>query len=82
MKPASSSIFQPASAPPVPRQRYIIVGTNAARRWIVKDSREQLGAVFRSMDAALHFARREAGVLGCGILIDSGPVELACLQGC
>jgi hypothetical protein len=61
--------------------RYLIVGESAAHRWIVKDNRGRLGAVFRSASVALRFAQREAGALGCGIVIDSSPVELECLKG-
>jgi hypothetical protein len=63
---------------PEPRS-YILVGESAARRWIVKDNRGRLGAVFRSATVALRFAQREAGALGCGIVIDASPVVLDCL---
>ena len=64
-----------------PRPRYLIVGESTAHRWIVKDNGGRLGAVFRSASVALRFAQREAGALGCGIVIDSSPVELECLYG-
>ncbi len=61
-------------------QRYILVGENAVQRWIVKDNRGRLGAVFRSAKVALRFAQREASALGCGIVINASPVELDCLR--
>lgn len=68
-------------ADPLPEsQRYILVGENAVQRWIVKDNRGRLGAVFRSAKVALRFAQREASALGCGIVIDASPVELDCLR--
>ena len=70
---------QPTKVPSLPCPRYIIVGKSPSRRWIVKDNRDCLGAVFRSADIALRFARREASALGCGIVIDGSPVELDCL---
>ncbi len=73
------STAQPAQGL-LPGLRYIIVGESAARRWIVKDNRGRLGAVFRSANVALRFAQREASALGCGIVIDGAPVELDCLR--
>jgi hypothetical protein len=69
-----------AQVPSVRGPRYITVGKSASRRWIVKDNRGRLGAVFRSAESALRFARREAGWLGCGVVIDSNLVELDCLS--
>lgn len=58
--------------------RYIAIGQSASKRWIVKDDLGRLGAVFRSAETALRFARREANSLGCKLVIGN-PVELDCL---
>lgn len=79
-KPVSSARPQPTKVPSRPAPRYIVVGESASRRWIVKDNHGRLGAVFRSAEVALHFARREAGALRCGVVIKRGPVELDCLM--
>jgi len=79
-EPVSSARLRRAKVPSLPGPRYIIVGESASRRWIVKDNRGRLGAVFRSANVALRFARREATALGCGIVIDGSPVELDCLM--
>jgi hypothetical protein len=78
--PVLSGRLQPSKVPSLPGPRYIIVGESASRRWIVKDNRGRLGAVFRAANVALRFARREATALGCGIVIDGSPVELDCLM--
>ena len=55
--------------------RYIAIGQSASKRWIVKDDVGRLGAVFRSAESALRFARREASSHGCKLVIGN-PVEL------
>jgi len=61
------------------RPRYIAIGQSASKRWIVKDDRGYLGAVFRSGETALRFARREASALGCKLMV-SNSMELECLK--
>ncbi len=78
-EPVSMMTMARVDGPEIAGLRFIIVGMSVARRWIVKDNRGRLGAVFRSADAALRFARREARVLGCSVMIEGGPVELDCL---
>ena len=77
----ASGMINHANSRILPWPRYLIVGESAAHRWIVKDNGGRLGAVFRSASVAVRFAQREAGVLGCGIVIDSSPIELECLKG-
>ena len=59
--------------------RFITVGLNASKQWIVKDNQGRLGGVFRSGKAALRFARDEASTLHCCIIMSNDAVELACL---
>ena len=60
-------------------QRYILVGASVNSLWVVKDSSARLGAVFRSAEVALRFARREARALGCHVVVDGGLIKLDCL---
>lgn len=66
------------AALPAP-QRYILVGESKDHLWVVKDSTARLGAVFRSPEVAMRFARREARSLGCHVVVD-GSLELDCLS--
>ena len=63
------------AALPAP-QRYILVGESKDHLWVVKDSTARLGAVFRSPEVAMRFARREARSLGCHVVVDSGLITL------
>jgi hypothetical protein len=66
---------EPDPALPDP-QRYIIVGESVDSLWVVKDSSARLGAVFRSAEVALRFARREARALGCHVVVDGGRIKI------
>lgn len=79
--PLALSNSTPARAPLAGGPRYIVVGPNGSHEWVVKDNRGAIGAVFRAADVALRFARREAQVLGCGVIVARGPVDLDCLKG-
>lgn len=59
---------------------HIAIGQSASKRWVVKDDQKRLGGIFRSVETALRFARREASSLGCKLVIDSHPLELECLK--
>ncbi len=73
----SAEIPLRAGAKPSNVPHQIIVGRSAEQEWIVKDNWGCLGGIFRTLDAALRFARREAGVLRCGLLVvDRDSVEL------
>jgi hypothetical protein len=66
-----------ATDPALPEpQRYILVGASANSLWVVKDSSARLGAVFRSADVALRYARREARALCCHVVVDGGLISL------
>ena len=59
---------------------YIAIGQSESKCWVVKDDQKRLGGIFRSVETALRFARREASSLGCKLVIDSNPLELECLK--
>lgn len=56
--------------------RCVLVGRSALHGWVVKDSWGRLGGIFRSAGTALRFARKEAALLRCAVVVDNGPIEL------
>lgn len=67
------SIAVQLKEPPQP-VNYFIVDREAAGCWRVRDARDQIGGIFVSKKAAMHFARRESnGLPGAVICIADIP---------
>jgi hypothetical protein len=55
---------------------YFIIGQDGEGSWVVRDNRGLKGGIFCSFSSALQFAREEARLAQCGVVLSTSCLEI------